>query len=138
MATTMTKEEAVGMVKLLSSRSTENLSDFEHELMDVALDVIDKAEADSLKSNIDQGDVKELTEHWNFLQNIDVEDHGDVKKAQKILKDYGYYKGEVDSFYGEKTKAARARMSSDILRHPKFIPNMLIEQAKGLFDFGDN
>ena len=134
MATTMTKEEAVGMVKLLSSRSPENLSDFEHELMDVALDVIDKAEADSLKSNIDQGDVKELTEHWNFLQNIDVEDHGDVKKAQKILKDYGYYKGEVSGKYDASTEIARGRWLKDIMKDPDFNWAMIKKSAREIFE----
>jgi hypothetical protein len=130
----MDPEQALKLVKLLEKRESENISEFEYELLNSALVVLEDAKRDSLKANLYQQDVKKLSSMHDFLANIDVEKHADVGKAQEMLQEFGYYEGEIDSLYGELTKTARAKMSQDIMYSPGFIPNMIIEQAKGLFE----
>lgn len=36
----------------------------------------------------------------------------DTKKAQKVLRAYGLYKGEIDGFYGKETKTATTKYIS--------------------------
>ena len=130
----MTLEEAHDMKRLLSDRPSDGLSVFEHELLTLSQDIISQAKADSLQENLNKKDIKELTELYSFLQNIDVESHKEVEEAQKVLKEFGYYEDEIDSFYGKNTKAARQQMTTDILQHPDFVSNFIIEGAKDLFD----
>lgn len=53
-------------------------------------------------SEFNRNDFNVVGKIWDKLDRS----NEDTKKAQKILKDYGLYKGEVDGFYGEKTKTA--------------------------------
>lgn len=133
----MNPEEALEIVNSISQNSGEQLSEIEYELLTSATDVLKEVRRDSLKTAINQGNIQELYPIWSQLKNMDVTSHADVGEAQQILKTHGYYQDEIDSLYGGNTKEARLQMEADILDHPKFLVNVIMEQAKGLFQTWD-
>ena len=127
---------AYEILNLFSQRDleTQPLENYEIDIYENAKKLVSEARRDSLRNVLHQTDIKQVSKDYNILANMDVESHEDVGRAQKILQNYGYYTDNVDSLYGSKTKTARNQMESDVLYHPDYFSNFIIEQARGLFD----
>lgn len=128
----MNLEDAYQVIEELGEK--DNLSEFEYELLTGATNALDNFRRNRLREQINKIDIQKMFPIYKQLRNMDVESHEDVIQAQKIMKEHGYYAGELDSLYGPATKTARGEIEEDIMYHPQFLVHSIVEQAKGLFN----
>ena len=130
----LTYEEAKEVAKMIRMYGPSfGFTEYERNLLTRAEDIVKEGYRDSIRVELNKRDASVVNEEWDFINGMDVESHKDVGKAQEILKKYGYYQGDIDTFYGPQTKAAREQFKHDALGN-KFIKQRVIDYAKGVFD----
>jgi hypothetical protein len=120
------------LVDDLSER--DNLNHIDMQLLTTATNLLESRRSEERRLNINEANIKDLVPIYKQLTNMDVESHESVIDAQKVLKKHGYYADQLDSLYGPATKEARIQMEDDIRNHPQFLVNMVMDQARGLFE----